>query len=228
MSVERFIKILPIIGRMIHPPATEVNALFCLHVALRLTEKMYAQDSRVVVASLETGLGADFDGLMNLGLIQAIAGRNFNPHFGEEGVYRPFQKRNGELDEADVLEHYTPGLFPTDAQRVLENRLKSLVLANPNDDLNRIRFFPNGKMDPNKEPDIERMSKDLRTFYADEKTIAGRLGKAYDFPTLTITPLQARLDFVKMWDDKGGVNWKVVSILPSGVAKNYLSIVPQP
>lgn len=213
---------------MIHPPATEVNALFWLHIALRLTEKMYTQDSRVVVASLETGLGADFDGLMNLGLIQAIAGRNFNPYLGEEGMYRPFQKRTGELDEADMLEHYTPGLFPPDAQRVLENKLKSLVLANPNDDLNRIRFFPNGKMDPGNEPDLEKMSRDLQNFYADKKTILGRLGKAYDFPTLTITPLQARLDFVKMWDNKGGVTWNVVSILPLGVPKNYLSIVPQP
>ena len=213
---------------MIKIPPGGINALFCLHVAMRLKEKAFPHDSRVVVASLETSLGADFDGLMNLGLISAIAGPNYVPHLGEEGLYRPFQKRNGEPAEAEMLERFTPGQFSPDEQRVLETKLKSLVLKNQNDTIDRIRFFPNGKMDPQKEPDIEKMAKELKNFYANEQTIAGRLNVPQDYFTLKIIPLQVRLDYVKIWDAKGKLDWKVVCISSPGLPKDYLTIVPPP
>ena len=61
-----------------------------------------------------------------------------------------------------------------------------------------------------------------------EQTIARRLNVPQDYFTLTIIPLQIRLDYVNMWDAQGKLDWKVVSVSQAGLPKDYLTIVPPP
>ncbi len=205
-----------------------IEILFGYDVALRLTEKRsYQPDSRVILANVPTGLGVDFNTFAMIEDVQnfpAIA--QALPYVGRTDImYRPFKKRPGEVDEYTILNHYAPGSITPDEQRVFERHLKSIVLADDTDDLDRIRLLPQGKIPTGRnppEPDLDAIAEGLQDFYADDEMIEERLGIPYNTRTMTITPLQIRLSRVRVWGIYDDENPTYVSFSSPGLPQDYL------
>ena len=199
-------------------------------IAMRLTGTLgFRPDSRVVIASVPNGFGEDFSFILGAGLAQVVGNSGQMPdEIGRTDiVYKPYTNQGSEPDESLMIQPYAPAMIHAGEQTRLEKRLASLVLSDSNDDLNRIRFFPGGKLNFHslKQVDFEVIASALHLFYADDATIIERLQR-YKTSRLCVEPLQVRLYKLRIWGENGNIDVDVKDLFAPGVHKNYLGEIP--
>ncbi len=197
----------------------DMSILLSHEVAFRITEKRFQPDSRVILANIHNGFGDDvmFFFANALGYAAPLGGNPMTE-------YRPYKKRTGEPESGQMLETYAPTMLQSSEKRNIERRLGALVLADPDDDINRIRIFPGGQL-PKKmeEPDLDAIATQAKALYIDDTTIRARLEQQYETEHVVINLLQVILYRLEI--GKSGSNFKTRDFSSIKATKRYLETI---
>ena len=203
-----------------------VTLLLHHQIALEFREKKsFRSLFRIVIANIPNALGFEISYLGVAGVLPSLGITLPTFDLRETIDYRPYKKRNGEPSSHGMVQVYTPCGIYTGEQAHLERRLRGVVLKGDDEDLDRVSFFPQGRLPMNNLNTslIKRVMGQLESFYADNDAIEERIERSSITHSMEVKILQVRLTQIVGYEGDKPCDFVEADIFTKGNNKGYIT-----